>query len=247
MMNQGASQGRLRLFLTASRPCPYLPGREESVLFVDPRAPMSGSRYESLLARGFRRSGRFVYRPYCGLCHSCVPVRLAVERFAPNRSQRRNLVRNWDLVLIDRPAVFDPEHFALYAAYLRHRHPDGGMADQLSPESYHDFLIQPWSGETRLLELRLEDRLVALAVTDRLPGALSAVYTCFDTGLSARALGACAILNQIALARRLGLGSLYLGYWIQDCRKMAYKDDYRPIQALIGTEWREFRRGEPIA
>jgi arginine-tRNA-protein transferase len=176
-----------------------------------------------------------------------VPVRLAVERFAPNRSQRRNLVRNRDLVLMDRPAVFDPEHFALYAGYLRHRHPDGGMADQLSPESYHDFLIQPWGGETRLLELRLEGRLVALAVTDRLPGALSAVYTCFEPALSSRALGACALLNQIALARRLGLGSLYLGYWIQDCRKMAYKDDYRPIQALIGTQWREFRRGEPIA
>jgi len=208
---------------------------------------LSGSRYESLLARGFRRSGRFVYRPYCGLCQSCVPVRLAVEPFAPNRSQRRNLVRNRDLVLMDRPAVFDPEHFALYAAYLRHRHPDGGMADQLSPESYHDFLIQPWGGETRLLELRLEGRLVALAVTDRLPGALSAVYTCFEPALSSRALGACALLNQIALARRLGLGSLYLGYWIQDCRKMAYKDDYRPIQALIGTQWREFRRGEPIA
>jgi arginine-tRNA-protein transferase len=208
---------------------------------------LSGTRYESLLARGFRRSGRFVYRPYCGLCQSCVPVRLAVERFAPNRSQRRNLVRNRDLVLMDRPAVFDPEHFALYAAYLRHRHPDGGMADQLSPESYHDFLIQPWGGETRLLELRLEGRLVALAVTDRLPGALSAVYTCFEPALSSRALGACALLNQIALARRLGLGSLYLGYWIQDCRKMAYKDDYRPIQALIGTQWREFRRGEPIA
>jgi arginine-tRNA-protein transferase len=208
---------------------------------------LSGTRYESLLARGFRRSGRFVYRPYCGLCQSCVPVRLAVEPFAPNRSQRRNLVRNRDLVLMDRPAVFDPEHFALYAAYLRHRHPDGGMADQLSPESYHDFLIQPWGGETRLLELRLEGRLVALAVTDRLPGALSAVYTCFEPALSSRALGACALLNQIALARRLGLGSLYLGYWIQDCRKMAYKDDYRPIQALIGTQWREFRRGEPIA
>jgi arginine-tRNA-protein transferase len=209
--------------------------------------PLSGTRYQSLLARGFRRSGRFVYRPYCGLCQSCVPVRLAVEPFAPNRSQRRNLVRNRDLVLVDRPAVFDPEHFALYAGYLRHRHPDGGMADQLSPESYHDFLIQPWGGETRLLELRLEGRLAALAVTDRLPGALSAVYTCFEPALSSRGLGACALLNQIALARRLGLGSLYLGYWIQDCRKMAYKDDYRPIQALIGTEWREFRRGEPIA
>ncbi|MFZ1537870.1 MAG: arginyltransferase [Chromatiaceae bacterium] len=245
MTNLGFQQ-RLTLFLTGSRPCAYLPEREERVLFVDPRVPMNGPLYESLLWKGFRRAGRFVYRPACGPCQSCVPVRLEVNHVVLNRSQRRNHSQNSDLILSDHPAEFAPEHFALYATYIRHRHPDGGMADQLTPESYQDYLIQPWGGETRLLEFRLGERLIALAVTDRLPNALSAVYTVFDPAVATRAPGAYAILSQIALARRLGLQYLYLGYWIQDCRKMAYKDRYRPIQALIGERWQAFERGQPI-
>lgn len=236
----------LALFLTPGRPCAYLPGREESVLFADPRVPMTGDLYASLLAKGFRRAGRFVYRPACDQCQACVPLRLPVRGFTPNRAQRRNLARNADLRLHDRPALFDEEHFALYAAYLRHRHPGGGMAEHLSPESYADFLIQPWGGETRLLELRLGDRLLALAVTDRLPRALSAVYTFFDPEPRERGLGVQAILRQIGLARDLGLDHLYLGYWIRDCRKMAYKEQYRPLQALLGRVWREFPRGQAL-
>ena len=245
MTNLGFQQ-RLTLFLTGIRPCAYLPRHEERVLFVDPRLPMSGPLYEALLQQGFRRAGRFVYRPACGPCQNCVPVRLDVNHFAPNRSQRRNRDQNADLILSDRSADFAPEHFALYAAYIRHRHPDGGMAEQLTPESYQDYLIQPWGGETRLLELRLGERLIALAVTDRLPNALSAVYTFFDPAVATRAPGTYAILSQIELARHLGLQYLYLGYWIQDCRKMAYKERYRPIQALIGEQWEEFERGQLI-
>jgi leucyl-tRNA---protein transferase len=246
-MNSASFQQRLSLYLTASRPCAYLPGREERVLFVDPRAPMSGPLYESLLAKGFRRAGRFVYRPACDSCQACVPVRLDVNHFLPNRSQRRNYTRNLDLILSDRPATFDPEHFTLYAAYIRHRHPGGGMADQLTPETYQNYLIQPWGGETRLLETRLGERLIALAVTDRLPHALSAVYTFFDPEIAARAPGTHAILEQIGLAQSLELDYLYLGYWIRDCRKMAYKDKFQPLQALFGERWREFNRGEAFA
>ena len=127
MTNLGFQQ-RLTLFLTGKRPCAYLPGHEERVLFVDPRVPMRGPLYEALLQQGFRRAGRFVYRPACGPCQRCVPVRIDVNHFTPNRSQRRNRDHNGDLILIDRAADFAPEHFALYAAYIRHRHPDGGMA-----------------------------------------------------------------------------------------------------------------------
>jgi arginine-tRNA-protein transferase len=142
-----------------------------------------------------------------------VPVRIPVEHFSPDRSQRRNMARNVaDLMLTERPARFDPNHFRLYAAYLRSRHPDGGMSENITRESYEEFLLVPWGGETRLLEIRLRDRLVAVAVTDLLPQSLSAVYTFFDPDLSARALGTYAVLSQVAQARRLGLNHLYLGY-----------------------------------
>ena len=238
---------RLRLYLTGGHPCSYLPGLTARTLFLDPLAIMDTELYELLLAQGFRRSGHHVYRPRCEGCIRCVPVRLPVWDFTPNRSQRRNAALNArDIRLIDLPARFRPEHYRLYAAYMRSRHAGGSMAESASPESYQDFLIAPWGGETKLLEMRLDGRLAAVAVTDRQPRSLSAVYTFFDPALADRSLGTTAVLRQIDLARDLGLTHLYLGYWIEECRKMSYKDSFRPMEAWIGGTWRRFERGTPI-
>ena len=234
------------LYLSAEHPCSYLPGRQARTLFIDPLAPMNGRLYLRLLEHGFRRSGSHVYRPACARCRACIPLRLPVHAFSPNRSQRRAWERNRAaLSLRDLPPHFDRAHFALYRRYIDSRHAGGSMADA-SPESYEDFLLSPWGGETRLLELRLGDRLMAVAVTDVLENALSAVYTFFDPELSGQAPGTAAVLCQIAEARRLALDWLYLGYWIEDCRKMSYKDHFRPLEAWIDGAWRHVERGTEI-
>ena len=236
----------LPLYITDWHTCPYLPALRARTRFVDPSAPMDGAGYQALLAWGFRRSGAQVYRPACGTCQRCVPLRIPVPGFAPSRSQRRNQALNGDrIVLRERPAQFDPEHYALYRSYIRGRHRDGSMADA-APERYHEFLIAPWGGETRFLELRLDTRLMAVAVTDYLPGALSSVYTFFAPELVERAPGIYAILCQIEEARRLGLGYLYLGYWIAECPKMSYKERVRPVEAWIDDRWRLYHRGAEI-
>jgi len=236
----------LPLYLTDWHACSYLPDLMARTLFVDPSVTLDGASYQALLTLGFRRSGAHVYRPACGACRRCVPVRIPVREFAPSRSQRRNLALNCDQArLRDRPARFDPEHYALYSSYVRSRHPDGSMAD-VTPERYHEFLIAPWGGETRLLELRLGSRLMAVAVTDLLPACLSAVYTFFDPELSDRAPGTYAILCQIEEARRLGLEHLYLGYWIGACRKMSYKDRFRPLEAWSDEGWKRYDHGAEI-
>jgi len=248
-MSATSRQGKppaLPLYVTDWHQCSYLSDLRARTLFVDPTAPMDGAIYQVLLEQGFRRSGCHVYRPACGPCRRCVPVRIPVDAFAPNRSQRRTLARNRDeVVLTDRRAHFDPEQYALYRTYVRDRHGDGSMADA-APESYREFLVAPWGGETRFLEFRLGPRLMAVAVTDRLPGSLSAVYTFFDPALADRAPGTYAILCQIEAARRLGLSALYLGYWIGDCRKMVYKESFRPLEARIGERWRRYERGVAI-
>jgi len=119
------------------------------------------------------------------------------------------------------------------------------MADT-TPERYSEFLLAHWGGDTRFLELHLDTKLMAVAVTDRLPGCLSAVYTFFDPALSDRAPGTYAILCQIEEARRLGLEYLYLGYWIGECPKMSYKERFRPLDARIGERWRRYGRGVRI-
>ena len=250
-MNPGDEVNRerqLALYLTAEHPCSYLPGRKARTLFVDPLARMDSTTYQALVDQGFRRSGAHVYRPACRGCARCVPVRIPVAAFRPNRSQRRNWARNaQDLRIVETPATFDRGHFALYQRYLAGRHPDGSMADDTSLESYRRFLVDPWGGETRFLELRAAERLVAVAVTDYLPRGLSAVYTFFDPDQPERGLGTFAVLAQIDAAVRLGLSYVYLGYWIAESRKMAYKARFEPLEAWDGRRWASLRSLDPSA
>lgn len=250
MLNQGANAQRgrhLALHLTGDHPCAYLDGRQARTLFVDPTARIDNATYQVLVDQGFRRSGSHIYRPACRGCAQCTPVRIPVAEFTPNRSQRRNWNRNAeDFLLRDTPAAFNEEHFELYQRYLIERHPDGSMADDASEESYRRFLLEPWGGATRFMELRLNEVLVGVAVTDVLEHGLSAVYSFFEPAIFDRAPGTFAVLAQIEVALRLGLPYLYLGYWIRDCRKMAYKSVFRPIEAWNGTEWLRFERKTEI-
>ena len=78
---------------------------------------------------------------------------------------------------------------------------------------------------------------MAVAVMDRLNNGLSAVYTFFDPLEATRGLGTFAILWQIAEARRLGLKWVYLGYWIEQCAKMAYKTRFKPHEIFVAERW----------
>lgn len=227
---------RLSFFLTPPHECSYLSDREARTVFADPAAEPDARAQTALAAHGFRRSGRYIYRPSCPGCRACIPVRVPVMDFQPDRSQRRNIKRNADLRVIARPAEHDPEHFELYNRYQHARHPDGQMIAD-TPEHYLDFLTSPWA-DTRFYEMRDPDgALLAVAVIDRLADALSAIYTFYDPEQKHRGLGSFAILWQIQEARRLGLPWVYLGYWIAESPKMRYKMQFRPLEAFQDGVW----------
>jgi leucyl-tRNA---protein transferase len=234
----------LPLYLGHEHACSYLPGRTARSIFVDPDRGLDPATYGVLAERGFRRSGSMVYRPYCQQCTACIPVRVAVARFVPNRTQSRIWRRNADLVVQSRSCEFEEIHYQLFREYLSSRHHDGGMADS-DRGDYLDFLASDWAG-TRFVEFREGLELIAVAVVDQMQDGLSAVYTFYDPRQQSRSLGVFAVLWQIAEAQRMGLSWLYLGFWIEACRKMSYKDQYRPLQALIGETWREFEKGKNI-
>jgi leucyl-tRNA---protein transferase len=225
----------IRLYQTAEHPCGYWHDRAARDLVLDPRDSQLASLYAGALAMGFRRSGQHVYRPYCKQCKACVSVRVPVAGFTPNRGQRRCLRRNADLELRVVDAVRTTERFVLYQRYLQSRHRNGGM-DEARPSDFDAFLKCDWS-PTRFLEMRLHGRLLAVAVTDCLPDALSAVYTFFDPEVDARSLGTYAILRQIEWARTSGLSHVYLGYWIHGHPKMDYKSAFRPLERLEQGHW----------
>jgi arginine-tRNA-protein transferase len=221
-------------------PCPYLPGRVERKLFTRLSAPNAGEVNSTLSRAGFRRSHDIVYRPVCPNCAACVPVRIPVERFEPSRSMRRVLRANADLTSSEVPAVATHEQYRLFAAYQGSRHGDSDMARMTLSD--YAAMVDEGRADTSLMEVRDgQDRLTGAMLTDRLTDGLSAVYSFYDAREERRSLGTYMILALAERARAGGLPYVYLGYWIRDSRKMAYKARFRPLEILGAEGWREMR------
>ncbi len=226
---------KLRVFATHPHDCSYLPSEQATTLFVDPAAAVDVHLYSQLSELGFRRSGPHLYRPHCADCNACIPARVPTARFQANRQQRRVWQKNQDLRVEDRIQIDGDEVYSLYARYIESRHRDGDMYPP-SRQQFDSFLTREWE-TTHFYCFYDGDPLVAVAVVDVIDNGLSAIYTFFDPALGARSLGVYAILWQIEQAQRLNLGHVYLGYWIRQCRKMAYKIQYRPIELLVNGRW----------
>ena len=234
----------IAFFASAPHDCSYLPGQTAVTVFADPAVTMDMLRYSALAELGFRRSGKHVYIPHCPGCRACVPARIPVAEFQPNRSQRRNWRLNQDIsTRVLKPAFYD-EHFALYQRYIHQRHTGGGM-DNPTPQSYLDFLHSPWCN-TEFVEFRRDGQLLAVAVMDVLSHGLSCVYTFFDPEQTQAGLGRYAVLWQIEEAKRRGLAWIFLGFWIQNCRKMLYKQEYRPVELFLDNHWQRFDKDQAL-
>ena len=227
----------LKVYTTYPHSCSYLPEQEATTLFVDPRTPMSSSLYSQLSLLGFRRSGSHLYRPNCSNCSACIPARVPVSRFEAKRNQRRAWRRNQDIEVRELDDISGDAPFELYRRYIEDRHHDGDMYPP-SRDQYQSFLSAEW-GVTRFYGMFLDGRLVGVAVADLIDDGLSAIYTFYDPDLQDRSLGTFAVLWQIAATREMDLDYVYLGYWIKQCQKMAYKIQYRPLELYVNGSWVE--------
>jgi arginyl-tRNA--protein-N-Asp/Glu arginylyltransferase len=238
-----------QFYLTAPSACPYLPNRFERKVFTHLIGRRAGAINDALTQSGFRRSQTIAYRPACEMCRACVSVRVLVDEFEPSKSFRRIAARNQDLVSFPVEPKPTSEQYALFRSYLATRHGEGGMADM----SILDFamMVEDSHVETKLIEYRRhgpdtaitkrgQGPLVAMCLTDVLADGLSMVYSFYDPDQADRSLGTHMILDHIARARAMGLPHVYLGYWVEGSRKMAYKARFTPQQRLGINGWERF-------
>ena len=228
-----------QFFATAPVACPYIPARAERKLIVELSGSGTPQFYDDLSRAGFRRSHRFAYRPVCRACASCVPVRIAVDRFGHTRSTRRIRNANRDLIGDLAPARATPEQFELFSAYQRGRHRDSEMASM----TYGDYrgMVEESPVRTKIAEFRdHSDRLVAASLIDLLDDGVSAVYSFYDPRQTKRSLGTWSILWLVEECRRRARPYVYLGYWIADSPKMAYKARFPALERLTVGGWTDF-------
>ncbi len=232
------SQQKIKLYQGTESECSYLADRQAINIYADPHHPQPRAVYNQLIKNGFRRSGEYVYRPGCADCSACVPVRICCEEFQPRRTDKRNIQKNQELIVSYEKSRFTDEYFDLYTRYLKARHPAGGM-DNPDPEDFSRFLLNPW-GETLFVDVRLNNDIIAVAVTDATANGLSAVYTFFDPQHAHRGLGKFCILQQIELCKAMSYPYLYLGYWVNGSQKMQYKTDFHPQEHFNGHDWSRY-------
>ncbi len=224
-------------YTTAPLPCPYVAGRVERKVVTEITGPDADVVHDRLSRAGFRRSHNIAYAPVCPGCSSCVPIRVPTATFQPDRTLKRIMRANAMVEGFDSPARATAEQFQLFQRYQKVRHIDGDMATM----SFYDYraMVEDTPIETSMVEFRdPDDRLVGACLTDRLGDGLSAVYSYFAPGLERRSLGTFTVLWLIERAKTMGLPYVYLGYWVPESRKMAYKARFRPAEILVAGTWR---------
>lgn len=238
---QSQRLGPLQFYRSSAAPCPYLPGRIERKLFARLAGPDAAPVNSTLSHAGFRRSHDIIYKPACPGCMACVPVRVPVADFEPAGSLARIAKRGNAFVMTSRKAEPTREQYELFLAYETMRHADSDMARM----NYDDYCAMVLEGDVDTVGFELRDssyKLIGLMLADRLADGWSAVYS-FYSPLPEHerySLGTLLILELIALARREKQGYVYLGYWVDNSRKMGYKARFQPLERLGTDGWQPF-------
>ena len=232
----------IRFYLTAAQPCPYLEGHRERKVFAALDGKDAVDLNDSLTHAGFRRSQNIAYRPACDMCAACVSVRVPTSTFKLTKRWKRVARSNRDIVacLVSAQATY--EQFAVLQKYLKLRHLGMGMSEM----SIFDFstMVEETAVRTHIVEYRLgssKGTLVGCALVDALADGLSLVYAFYDPDFATRSLASFIVLDHIRQAYEDGFDYVYLGYWIKGSTKMAYKTDFRPIEALGALGWEVLR------
>jgi arginine-tRNA-protein transferase len=230
-------------FIAPPSRCGYLPDQLWRLEY-EQVGELTPAEYMERLEHGWRRFGEMLFRPQCPACSECRSLRVVAERFRPDRSQKRNRKANEGVVelRIGKPSV-TPAKLELFDRYHAFQSEVKGWPwhePKDAADYAHSFLDNPFPTEEWCYFIG--NRLVGVGYVDNLPGGLSAIYFYHDPAERQRGLGTWNILCLIEQARRSRLPHVYLGYYVEGCRSMAYKGKFGPNQVLGDNgAWHDFR------
>tara|TARA_B110000037_G_scaffold193385_1_gene228253 strand:- start:1937 stop:2659 length:723 start_codon:yes stop_codon:yes gene_type:complete len=227
----------IQFYVTTKYSCGYIDGQDAQSIVATPYKIVNSQNFNSLITKGFRRSGQYVYKPNCKDCSACIPIRLLASNFNPSRSQKRvkKYLDNLSVKLL--PLTFDEEHYNLYVDYQNKRHPNSSESED-DTSDYNDFLVRS-NVNSKLVEFRLNNQLKIVSIIDIIDDGISAVYTFYDCSDKKLSLGTISIIWLLEFCKKENLSFLYLGYWIYESQKMKYKINFKPYELMIKGVWKE--------
>ena len=227
----------IQFYVTTKYSCGYIDGQDAQSIVATPYKVVNSQIFNSLITKGFRRSGQYVYKPNCTDCSACIPIRLLASNFNPSRSQKRvkKYLDNLSVKLL--PLTFDEEHYNLYVDYQNKRHPNSSESED-DTSDYNDFLVRS-NVNSKLVEFRLNNQLKIVSIIDIIDDGISAVYTFYDCSDKKLSLGTISIIWLLEFCKKENLSFLYLGYWIYESQKMKYKINFKPYELMIKGVWKE--------
>jgi leucyl-tRNA---protein transferase len=233
----------LATIVTPPHVCSYLPDRLATLRyeFVSEITP---AEYEPLMHANWRRFGHSIFRAECDGCTMCRSIRVDVARFVPSQSQKRAWKANAGVVTLTvGPPGVTAEKLDLYDRYHSFQSDHVGWRDRdpKSAEDYvetfvdHPYPTQEWC-------YRVGGKLVGVGYVDDLPGGPSAIYFYYDPDERDRSPGTFNVLSILASAAAKKQPFVYLGYFVDGCRSLQYKANFRPNQLVRpdGT-WADYR------
>jgi len=228
----------LQSFTEGPETCEYLHDRQ-STMSYDVVAHLTPTEYEERMNQGWRKFGMFLFRPVCTACQECRPIRVLLAQFNPDRSQQRAEKKNSDLRVCFAPPSVDEARMALYTRYHAAQAARKGWPDR--DRDAYSYAMQFVHNPLPSVEISVwqENILRAVALTDITPNVVSGIYHYHDPDERERSLGTFVILQTLALAQRLGKSHVYLGYYVEGCSSMVYKNRFRPCEILHADNvWR---------
>ncbi|MGA2451026.1 MAG: arginyltransferase [Polyangiaceae bacterium] len=217
------------------RACPYLPN-ERARLELCVALDVSPPELDTWLDQGWRRFGPVYFRPSCGECSRCISLRVKTDVLRLNASQRRSERACERLRRIVREPTVDTRRLELYARWHANREATRGW--EPNPQSSERYALDfafphPSARELAFYDDDAGGKLVGVSLFDETPRALSAAFFFYDPSYARMSLGTANVLFLASLARAGGRAYLYLGYSVENCPSLQYKERFGPAEALL--------------